>query len=455
METFRIKNLTFTYPGKTQPALRNVSLEINMGELVVLCGRSGCGKTTLLRNLKPLIAPHGSLEGPIEFYGRDVRELSQEQQASKIGYVLQNPDSQIVTDKVWHELAFGLENLGLDTRTIRLRVAEMASFFGIQGWFHKNVSELSGGQKQLLNLASVMAMQPEVLILDEPTSQLDPIAAGDFLATVSKINRELGTTVIITEHRLEEVLPMADRAVVMDEGEIIADDTPANAGAILAKANHPMFMAMPSPLQTYAILYNEGIGRNLECAVDVRTGRRWLTELLSGKELSVTELKAEDEALPVNPETGKIPQPTIRLKDVWFRYEKNDIDVIRDLSLTVYPGEIFCIVGGNGTGKTTALSIIAGLRRAYRGKVRVTGRTAMLPQNPQVLFAEDTVRAELGDSFDLERDFLDIGKLMDSHPYDLSGGEQQRVALAKILMTEPDILLLDEPTKGLDNVLKN
>ena len=455
METFRIKNLTFTYPGKTQPALRNVSLEINMGELVVLCGRSGCGKTTLLRNLKPLIAPHGSLEGTIEFYGRDVRELSQEIQASKIGYVLQNPDSQIVTDKVWHELAFGLENLGLDTRAIRLRVAEMASFFGIQGWFHKNVSELSGGQKQLLNLASVMAMQPEVLILDEPTSQLDPIAAGDFLATVSKINRELGTTVIITEHRLEEVLPMADRAVVMDEGEIIADDTPANAGAILAKANHPMFLAMPSPLQAYAILYNEGIGRNLECPVDVRTGRRWLTELLSGKELSVTELKAEDEALPVNPETGKIPQPTIRLKDVWFRYEKNDIDVIRDLSLTVYPGEIFCIVGGNGTGKTTALSIIAGLRRAYRGKVRVTGRTAMLPQNPQVLFAEDTVRAELGDKFDLERDFLDIGKLMDSHPYDLSGGEQQRVALAKILMTEPDILLLDEPTKGLDNVLKN
>ena len=203
METFRIKNLTFTYPEKTEPALRDVSLEINMGEMVVLCGRSGCGKTTLLRNLKPLIAPHGSLEGTIEFYGRDVRELSQEQQASKIGYVLQNPDSQIVTDKVWHELAFGLENLGLDTRTIRLRVAEMASFFGIQGWFHKNVSELSGGQKQLLNLASVMDMQPEVLILDEPTSQLDPIAAGDFLATVSKINRELGTTVIITEHRLE------------------------------------------------------------------------------------------------------------------------------------------------------------------------------------------------------------------------------------------------------------
>ncbi|MDD4201081.1 MAG: ABC transporter ATP-binding protein, partial [Eubacteriales bacterium] len=192
METFRIKNLTFTYPEKAQPALCDINLEIMMGEMVALCGQSGSGKTTLLRNMKPLIAPFGKIEGSIEFYGTDIHELSQQLQASRIGYVLQNPDAQIVTDKVWHELAFGLENLGIDTRTIRLRVAEMASFFGIQSWFHKDVNELSGGQKQLLNLASVMAMQPDVLILDEPTSQLDPIAAGDFLTTVSKINRELG-----------------------------------------------------------------------------------------------------------------------------------------------------------------------------------------------------------------------------------------------------------------------
>lgn len=455
METFRIKNLTFTYPEKTAPALCDISLDIHMGEMVVLCGRSGCGKTTLLRNMKPLIAPHGTLQGSIEFYGKAVCELSQSEQASRIGYVLQNPDGQIVTDKVWHELAFGLENLGLDTKTIRLRVAEMASFFGIQGWFHKNVNELSGGQKQLLNLAAVMAMQPEVLILDEPTSQLDPIAAGDFLATVSKINRELGTTVIITEHRLEEVLPMADRAVVMDEGRIIADDTPANVGAILAEMNHPMFLAMPSPLQAYAIAYNDGLGRELECPVDVRSGRKWITELMDGKKLSVKELKASDEALPVDPQTGKTAEPSINIKDLWFRYSKNDEDVIKGLSLQVYPGELLCIVGGNGTGKTTALSVIAGIRRPYRGKVKISGTTAMLPQNPQVLFTEDTVREELGAGFDSKNDFLDVGKLLDSHPYDLSGGEQQRVALAKILSREPDILLLDEPTKGLDNVLKN
>ena len=221
METFRIKNLTFTYPEKTQPALRNVSLEINMGELVVLCGRSGCGKTTLLRNLKPLIAPHGSLEGTIEFYGRDVRELSQEQQASKIGYVLQNPDSQIVTDKVWHELAFGLENLGLDTRTIRLRVAEMASFFGIQGWFHKNVSELSGGQKQLLNLASVMAMQPEVLILDEPTTGLDPNQLVDIRGLIKNIGKD--KTVFLSTHIMQEVEAICDRVIIINKGKIVED----------------------------------------------------------------------------------------------------------------------------------------------------------------------------------------------------------------------------------------
>ena len=161
---------------------------------------------------------------------------------------MQNPDNQIVTDKVWHELAFGLESLGEDQKTIRLRVAEMASYFGIQGWFHKSVTELSGGQKQLLNLASIMAMQPTVLILDEPTSQLDPIAAADFLNTVRKINLELGTTVIITEHRLEDIFHAADRVVVMDKGSIFAVDEPRNIGKLLKEQNNEMFAAMPSPV---------------------------------------------------------------------------------------------------------------------------------------------------------------------------------------------------------------
>ncbi|MDY2680967.1 MAG: ATP-binding cassette domain-containing protein, partial [Lentihominibacter sp.] len=430
---------------------------------------------TLLRNLKPILAPHGKKSGSILFCGKHLDLLDQQMQAARIGYVLQNPDSQIVTDKVWHELAFGLESLGIDTKTIRLRVAEMASFFGIQTWFHKDVNHLSGGQKQLLNLASVMAMQPDVLILDEPTSQLDPIAAGDFLETVKKINRELGTTVIITEHRLEDVVPMADRIVVLDNGSIIADDIPANTGAVLSQTVHPMFMAMPTPLQAYAILYQKGTGRHLTCPVDVREGRNWLNELLPDGKLVKT-------ALPVEEDVKISSAPVLEMNEVWFRYDRHGEDVIKDLSFKVNPGELFCMVGGNGTGKTTTLTLACGINRPYRGQIKIKGKNiekykknelfngviGMLPQNPQSIFVEKTVKADLLEA--LEGAYMDkqqmlsevmriselvrIEHLLDMHPYDLSGGEQQRAALAKVLLTKPEILFLDEPTKGLDNEFK-
>ena len=233
MAHFQIENLTFAYPGSHRKTLDNVSLTVAKGEYVVLCGASGSGKTTLLRHLKPVLTPYGEKSGSILFDGQPIAELTPVRQATGIGYVMQDPDQQIVTDKVWHELAFGLESIGCDRETMRARVAEMACYFGIADWFHRDVAILSGGQKQLLNLASVMAMQPEVLILDEPTSQLDPLAASDFLNTVRKINTELGTTVIITEHRLEDIFPYADRAVVMENGRIIADDTPRRIGARL------------------------------------------------------------------------------------------------------------------------------------------------------------------------------------------------------------------------------
>lgn len=461
METFAIKNLTFTYPGKELPALRDISVSIHAGEFVVICGQSGSGKSTLLRNLKPALAPHGQRCGQILFYGEDLDSLSQEIQTAKIGYVLQNPENQIVTDKVWHELAFGLESLGMDTKTIRLRVAEMASFFGIQNWFHKDVNHLSGGQKQLLNLASVMAMQPDVLILDEPTSQLDPIAASDFLETVKKINRELGTTILITEHRLEEVIPMADKVVVMDQGAILAEDIPANVGAILAQKNHPMFLAMPTPLQAYSHIYQDGIGTELTCPVDVREGRTWLTDLLGEKDLVQTQLPEDEELLSDG-------EPVLSMKDVWFKYERNGNDVIKDLSFQVHKSELFCIVGGNGTGKSTTLNLATGIRKPYRGKIKLRGKWAMLPQNPQSLFVEKTVERDLRECFEgtafteqeISAKIADIAKLvqiedlLDMHPYDLSGGEQQRAALAKVLLLEPEVLFLDEPTKGLDNEFK-
>ena len=456
MEVFEIKNMTFTYAGASRPAIKDISLRIEPGEMMTVCGKSGSGKSTLLRHMKPALAPVGEISGSLTFCGRNIRELSHEEQASRIGYVLQNPDNQIVTDKVWHELAFGLESLGEDTATIRLRVAEMASYFGIQAWFHKDVAELSGGQKQLLNLASVMVMQPDVLILDEPTSQLDPIAAEEFLDTVRKINRELGTTVLLAEHRLEQVVTMSDRVVVLDDGRIIADDAPANVGAILAVKGHPMFMAMPTPMQAYGHLYQCGIGREEACPTDVREGRNWLTALMKGKR--ITEVSLPD----VEPQENG--SPVIEMKDIWFRYSRDENDVLRDFSLSINRGELLCMVGGNGAGKTTALNIMGGIRKHYRGAVKISGKTGILPQNPQTVFVEKTLSRDLMEVLEghplsgSEREkkvremteLLEIDGLLDMHPYDLSGGEQQRAALAKVLLLEPDILLLDEPTKGLD-----
>lgn len=476
MATFTIRNLTFSYPERTDAALKNVSIQVESGDFVTVCGQSGSGKSTLLKNLKPILAPYGSRTGNILFGGIPLEGLSQKEQAARIGFVMQNPDNQIVTDKVWHELAFGLESLGVEMKSIRLRVAEMASFFGIQTWFHKDVNELSGGQKQLLNLAAVMVMQPDVLILDEPTSQLDPIAAGDFLETVKKINRELGTTVIISEHRLEEVIPLSNKVAVLDKGELISYDTPANTGAILAERNHPMFMAMPSPLQAYSIVYQEGIGREHKCPVDVRGGRNWLTQLFEDIEPVISRLPEENREAPYAP-------PVVEARDVWFRYNRQDEDVVKDLSMEVYQGEFFGLLGGNGTGKTTTLNLLSGIREPYRGSIKIKGKAlgkykkkdlfkgliGVLPQNPQSIFVEKTVELDLLEMFEgmnisVEEkhrrineiaELVEIEDFMNMHPYDLSGGEQQRAALAKVLLLEPEILLLDEPTKGLDSSFKS
>ena len=460
-----VQNLTFTYPERERPALRDVSLMVNPGEFVVLCGPSGCGKTTLLRQLKPILAPHGAVSGEILCEGTPLRELSQRDAAAKIGFVLQSPENQIVTDKVWHELAFGLESLGFDTPSIRLRVAEMASFFGIQTWFYKDVTELSGGQKQLLALASVMALQPSLLLLDEPTSQLDPIAASDFLATVGKINRELGVTVILTEHRLEEAFPLASRVVVMDKGRMLCEGSPAEVGRALRQQGHGMFQAMPVPMRIWA-----GVENALPCPVTVRDGREWLSQM---------EVKRP---LPEEPPQPEREKPAVEIEEVWFKYDRDLPDVVKGLSFRAYPGELTAILGGNGTGKTTTLSLIAGLNRPYRGRIRINGTElskipsselfdkllGVLPQNPQTLFVAKTVREDLleilsesrlnkQEKADKLRNIAALCRLeglLDSHPYDLSGGEQQRAALAKVLLLGPRILLLDEPTKGLDAEFK-
>ncbi len=461
MAVYEIKNLKFAYPGAEKNALNQIELSIEKGEFVCLCGPSGCGKTSLLRLLKSSLAPAGNLAGEILFDGKPLSQCSLREQTARIGFVMQNPDNQIVTDKVWHELAFGLESLGYKTPEIRRKVAEMASFFGISDWFHKSVTELSGGQKQLLNLASIMVMHPDILILDEPTSQLDPIAAAEFLKTLEKINRELGTSILLSEHRLEEAFPLAGRVLVMDEGTIIADGTPVRVGTVLKDLKHSMYQAMPSPMRIF-----HALDSGEDCPVTVREGRVWLE--------AFTEHKTLSEHLPEAP--AKNQKELLSLDNLWFRYHKEGKDIIKGLSLTVYEGEILALLGDNGTGKTTALSLIAGLLMPYRGRILCDGQEskktknlcseqlAYLPQNPQILFVKKTVHLDLLDMLDgrtlsaeeKEEKVRNIARLcrveylLERHPYDLSGGEQQRAALAKILLKEPRLLLLDEPTKGFD-----
>ncbi len=502
MALVAFQGLTFAYPAAERPALDAVDLAVEPGQFVVLCGRSGCGKTTLLRHLKTALTPHGSRTGEVLFDGCPLHSVGHREQAQRIGFVLQNPDNQLVTDKVWHELAFGLESLGMPQLAIRLRVAEMASFFGIQEWYHKGVAELSGGQKQLLNLAAVMAMQPDLLILDEPTSQLDPIAAAEFIGALRRVNGELGTTIVLSEHRLDEAVPVADRVVVMNGGRIVADGSPPEVGRLLAASADPMLTAMPTPTRVCLAVEDEAGA----CPVSVREGRVWLRGRLDATR---TARRDEDRALTDDPGDAKQVEaalsvaggapdgagapaarlrgagaepPVITLKEVWFRYEKQGADILRGTSFTVHAGELFCIVGGNGTGKTTALGVLSGQLRAYRGKVRTLGLDpgkcnatelfsrglVALPQDPQTLFLRNTIAEDLWDAAAFaaadhdERERLvlraagqaEIEDILDRHPYDVSGGEQQRAGLAKALLAEPRLLLLDEPTKGMDGFFK-
>ena len=477
MEILRVDGLKFSYPNQLKKALNNINFSIDEGDFVLICGESGCGKSTLLRHLKPELSPHGQVSGDIYYYSQKINDYSSKQLASEIGYVLQNPDSQIVTDKVWHELAFGLENMGLDTQSIRLRVAEMASFFGIQGWFRKNVNDLSGGQKQLLNLASIMAMQPKILILDEPTSQLDPIAAKDFIDTLVRINKELSTTIIMTEHNLEDIYSVCDKVIVMEDGKVICNDTNYKVADILSgDKNHKMFKSLPTPSKIYNQLngYLEGANKS---PLTVKDCRQWLNDSMD--EVIITKLDDTETEINIDEKDREI---AIELKDVYFQYNKISEPTIRDLSFKVYKGEIYSILGGNGTGKSTTLSLVARQRKPQRGKIFINNiemkkynnkslyenNLALLPQNPQSLFVFETVREDLEEVLILQnkdREYidkevkrvsklLDIEHLLEHHPYDLSGGELQRAGMAKVMLLNPKIILLDEPTKGLDAYCK-
>lgn len=469
MELLQITDLNFIYPNQTAPAIADVDFSVREGEFVLLVGASGCGKSTLLRHLSPTLAPHGKKTGEILFDGVPMEKLDARVGAESIGFVGQDPENGIVTDTVSGELAFAAESLGWNSDKIRRRVAETAAYYGIGPWFGSKTSALSGGQKQILNLAAATVLSPRLLLLDEPTAQLDPIAAAELIATLGRLNRDLGVAVVIAEHRLEELLPMADKVVLLEEGKIAFSGSPAELSDYCAA--HPgcaVAQGLPASVRLRARLGGTG------SPMTVREGREWLKMLLS--DTNPPHLRKIEENNDKNPKT-RSTQTAIELRDAWFRYEKNAPDVLAGMSLKVAPGEHFCLLGGNGAGKSTALSVLAGLERPYRGQVLVGGRRAdklgaalyrgnlaYLPQDPKTLFVDDVLADDLcavcraaGLPADEARtraresaERFGVSHLLDRHPLDLSGGELQRAAMAKLMLCEPKILLLDEPTKGID-----
>lgn len=454
----KASSLSFGYAGSDELVLDDITFDIKKGETALIIGASGSGKTTLLKMLDKSMMPEGRFSGKAEYYGRQIKDLSQAEAAVSTGYVGQNPDNQIVTDKVWHELAFGLENLGVPNADIRRRVAEMSEYFGITGWYDKNTEELSGGQKQLLNLASVMVMKPEILLLDEPTAQLDPLAKKKFINTVLELNKDFGITVICVEHNLADIYSKTDKVLVLEDGKLIYNDTPRNTAQKLVMSGSPLVYGLPSPVRIYEGC-KEDIAFETECPLTVKEGREWAASLnIKG---GICEHK--DKSI----EKG---DTAISVKNVFFRYSKNSANVLENISFDIEKGKITALLGSNGAGKTTLLRLMSGIRKPISGKVKVGGRTVVLPQNPMALLNQISVEEELASAvmdkgnvsvknmdrqqrINLVENMLERTGLLNvrkQHPYDLSGGQQQRLAFAKVLLYEPDIILLDEPTKGID-----
>ena len=436
MKQIEIKGLGFAYPNG-QPALTDISLAVGEGEFITLCGLSGCGKSTLLRLMKPGLFPNGKRTGSVFYCGKQLSPVPDVNTAAEIGFVMQDPESQTVTDKVWHELAFSCEGVGLPQSEIRRRVGEMACYFGLEELFERDTDTLSGGQKQLLCLASAAALHPKVLLLDEPTSQLDPISAQNFIDAVRRLSRDIGITVIAAEHRLEELLPLSDRAIVLDNGQIAADCAPELLPDALPK-EHPMRLSLTAAQKVFSAAGGHGVS-----PVSVRDG---ICDPLCREYLAAHGTEDTKQYSPDG-------EPLLTIKELYAGWGGSAPEVLRGTSMKLYSGEIYALIGGNGSGKSTLLKTLMGMLKPSGGKIRLKKgvRTAYLPQEPCMLFSRETAAEEAPAEY-LER--FGLTELSARDPLDLSGGERQRLALAKLLSQKPDILLLDEPTKGMDAAAK-
>lgn len=455
-----LMDVSFTYPGTNAKALQSLSLSFDRGSLTLLTGPSGSGKTTLLHLLSPVLTPTGDISGSRVIYGKPGSMYEEVDKAVQIGFVQQNPDNQIILDSVWHELAFGLENQGLSNQEIERRLAETSTFFGISSWMDRKVAELSGGEKQILNLASSLVMQPDLLLLDEPMAQLDPISRKRFLSMLSRVNDETGTTIVISEHIIDDVLPHADRVVMLKEGSICFDGNPAAYVNHLIVSDDEFKVSVPLSARMVAEAHSDNNKIEHEhLPLTVREGRQYLQ---SNRECFIKSHEEPTEHNPTDAEKKEI----LQARDVWFRYEKDAQFVLRGVNFSLREGEMHALLGGNGSGKSTLLYILSRSLPVLRGSIkRQEGQqVAMLSQNPMAIFSEHSVRAELmafHDHFNYDEETVDnimrrfdLTHLADRHPYDVSGGEMQKTALAKALLTKPDLLLLDEPVKGLDPVAR-
>ena len=397
-----VRGLSFAYPGAAASVLEGLDWVVPQGAFALLVGGTGSGKSTLLSLLKPEIAPTGELAGELRVLGEDVADMDVRASAERVGYVFQDPENQIVCETVWHEMAFGLENLGVSREEMRRRVAETSYFFGLEDWLHRDTDTLSGGRKQLLSLAAVLALRPRVLLLDEPTSQLDPVAEKNYLHALFRVNRELGCTVVVATHQPRPMLEYATCAYRIEGGRVCEVDDLVSLG-----------------------------------------GREGLLALDS-----------------CQPAQGAAPGAAA-IREGWFRYDRAGGWVLRGLDVAFSAGAVHAIVGGNGCGKSTMLSVLAKTVKLQRGRMaRMAASAALLPQNPKALLVAETVRDELMEwastcgydetAAQEQAARLGLAGLEARHPYDLSGGQRQLLALAKLLLIGPELLLLDEPTKGLD-----
>lgn len=453
MEILSCENVAFKYNESTGYAISDCTFSVKKGEKVMLCGASGSGKSTLLRLLKRELSPRGELSGNITLMGNDRSELSDRESAEKIGFVMQNPDSQTVCDKVSAELAFGLESFGVKSGEIQSRVGEMAAFFGIEPLYDRDISTLSGGQKQLVALCSVMTTDPDILLLDEPTAQLDPVAARELLGILDRLNKEMGVTIIIAEHDPEELFDSCDKILYLAKGKTEFFGTPALTAKYFVENALEGFL--PETSKAFSGLCDD-------LPLNVRQGRAKL------EKLGVTDIPKQAVT-----DTERAEPYALQCKNLWQRYEKNSPDILKGCDLGIRKGECYGLLGSNGGGKSTLLRVICGLCKPYMGTVSLFGKKqkayengslfrkmlAFLPQEPVTMFVKESVREDLlqsGDKVTVGNvsQRMGIEHLLDRHPWDLSGGEIQKCAFAKILLADPKIIVLDECTKGMDSFAK-